>query len=243
MFLDISQIKDIIRKEYKDDEYFTSINSNEHSLNGVLDKSEDIILDSIPEGKTCAIVGSSPNVFENENGDFIDEHDCVVRFNLARTEGYEKSVGSKTDFRIISTKSFGYTEIKDYEKHDFNFFKELSNQHFLIKPRVDRNFRHFAGGFVNNMDTNNKVSVISVEYMNSVSGLFKKMVEPSCGLLGISIMLQHYDKINLFGFDFYQDFNKLHYFENVQYFEKVHNFNEEREYCKTLEKLGRIKIY
>ena len=136
MFLDISQIKDIIRKEYKDDEYFTSINSNEHSLNGVLDKSEDIILDSIPEGKTCAIVGSSPNVFENENGDFIDEHDCVVRFNLARTEGYEKSVGSKTDFRIIrdhemlfETDNISDSELDDFLKDRRHFIGERNSSY------------------------------------------------------------------------------------------------------------------
>ena len=49
-------------------------------------------------------------------GEEIDSHDYVVRFNLSRTDGYEKHTGSKTNFRVISGKSFGYIDNPGYEE-------------------------------------------------------------------------------------------------------------------------------
>lgn len=53
----------------------------------------------IPE--TVAVVGNSPNLLNDANGANIDSHDCVVRFNGAVTEGFEKHVGSKTSIQVI----------------------------------------------------------------------------------------------------------------------------------------------
>ena len=52
--------------------------------------------------KTCALVGSSGTLLLDEMGREIDEHDVVIRFNNAPTEGYEKHVGSKTTFLYLS---------------------------------------------------------------------------------------------------------------------------------------------
>lgn len=53
----------------------------------------------IPE--IVAIVGNSPNLLNDTNGANIDSHDCVVRFNGAVTQGFEKHAGSKTSIQVI----------------------------------------------------------------------------------------------------------------------------------------------
>ncbi|CAI7884287.1 unnamed protein product, partial [Closterium sp. NIES-54] len=42
--------------------------------------------------KTCALVGNSGALLLREDGEEIDKHDMVLRFNTAPTKGYEKQV-------------------------------------------------------------------------------------------------------------------------------------------------------
>ena len=57
-------------------------------------------------GKNVAVVGSSGHLLERDYASDIDSHDVVIRFNQARVEGYEESVGSKTDYRIVNVHTF-----------------------------------------------------------------------------------------------------------------------------------------
>jgi len=52
--------------------------------------------------RSCAVVGSSPEVLLYEDGAEIDRHDAVFRANLAVTRGYEKHVGNRTTVRVIN---------------------------------------------------------------------------------------------------------------------------------------------
>lgn len=51
-----------------------------------------------PVHDTCAIVLSSGILLEKEFGRMIDEHEVVVRFNMAPTRGYEQYVGTRTTY-------------------------------------------------------------------------------------------------------------------------------------------------
>jgi hypothetical protein len=47
--------------------------------------------------KSICVVGNSPCEIGTKNGDFIDGHDIVIRFNNYRTVGYRADYGEKTD--------------------------------------------------------------------------------------------------------------------------------------------------
>ncbi|XP_008777893.1 sialyltransferase-like protein 1 isoform X1 [Phoenix dactylifera] len=52
---------------------------------------------------TCAVVGNSGILLKSEHGELIDGHDLVIRLNNARTNGYQRNVGSKTDLSFVNS--------------------------------------------------------------------------------------------------------------------------------------------
>jgi beta-galactoside alpha-2,6-sialyltransferase (sialyltransferase 1) len=52
---------------------------------------------------TCAVVTSAGSLKHSRLGAFIDEHDIVLRFNDAPTEGHVEDVGKKTTIRIVNS--------------------------------------------------------------------------------------------------------------------------------------------
>ena len=71
---------------------------------------EHEILNTTDHFRTCALVGSSPDLLQENLGPLIDNHDMVVRFNGAVTKGFENHVGSKTDLRLINWRWMGFRE-------------------------------------------------------------------------------------------------------------------------------------
>ena len=53
--------------------------------------------------KSCAVISSAGSLSKSKLGAFIDDHDLVMRFNHAPTEGYEEDVGTKTTIRVINS--------------------------------------------------------------------------------------------------------------------------------------------
>jgi Glycosyltransferase family 29 (sialyltransferase) len=52
--------------------------------------------------RSLAMVGNAPTILDYENGERIDSHDLVVRFNRATTAGNEAKIGSRTDILVVN---------------------------------------------------------------------------------------------------------------------------------------------
>lgn len=51
---------------------------------------------------TCAVISSSPSMLDSQYGEDIDKHDVVIRFNMAKTVGYEDDVGARTSLMLAN---------------------------------------------------------------------------------------------------------------------------------------------
>ena len=98
-----------------------------------------------------AVIGSSPDIFLTNKDSLkkIDQHEDVIRFNLAKTEGYSEFVGSKTTIRTISnvilSERFNENKttnklIKDNQitKDDLLDLKKSKNQKFIVYDTIYR---------------------------------------------------------------------------------------------------------
>jgi len=70
---------------------------------------------------SMAIVGSSDSVLNYKNGQHIDGHDVVVRFNRTKVDGLTDKVGSRTDILVVN---------------DVNNLSKAPNVKALSNPRV-----------------------------------------------------------------------------------------------------------
>jgi Glycosyltransferase family 29 (sialyltransferase) len=52
--------------------------------------------------RSVAIVGNAATVLEFDNGELIDSHDMIVRFNRAQTTGLESKIGRRTDLLVAN---------------------------------------------------------------------------------------------------------------------------------------------
>jgi len=184
-------------------------------------------------GESCAIVGNSSIILEQELGEDIDSHDFVFRFNHAIVKGYEKYVGSKTNIRMISNHLVaainGY-DVKKKKKTFSNFskdiFKELNETNFISQPDVQLSK-------VRLLYPHMKFNHITPNTQSMLDSLVD--LHPTSGFIGISLALAHFDKVTCVGFDFYKGIND-HYFENVVKYDRniVHSLDAEKEFTNYL---------
>ena len=52
-------------------------------------------------GRSVAIIGSSPEILDRQQGAEIDAHDVVMRINLSGIHGRPECLGSRTDVRFL----------------------------------------------------------------------------------------------------------------------------------------------
>lgn len=126
------------------------------------------------KGKRVAIVGNAKSIFDKKDGDKIDGHDFVIRFNKGFITNPE-SQGTKTNLLILAC-DLTEEEIKSYNsKWVINRSEYYNNQNVF--------------GNVSSRDREQLTKII--EY------------QPSSGLIAIDMCLTALAKsITLFGFDF-----------------------------------------
>ncbi|WOL03485.1 hypothetical protein Cni_G12205 [Canna indica] len=62
---------------------------------------------------SCAVVGNSGILMNNDHGELIDGHDLVIRLNNARTQGYHRNVGSKTGLSFVNSNILHACALRD----------------------------------------------------------------------------------------------------------------------------------
>jgi len=61
------------------------------------------VFDKEPQtNDSCSVVGNSGCLLNQNYGSQIDNNEDVIRFNNAKTKGFEQLVGSKKTFRVLN---------------------------------------------------------------------------------------------------------------------------------------------
>ena len=195
----------------------------------------------IKEDQSIAVVGNSGKLLNEEHGEFIDSHDFVFRCNLAEVEGYEKYVGTKTDFRFIGGKSFWRDLTGQFSSYKNDFLTNLKDQNFVI---VAEPLYPSIQGIIKNYNTKSKILFIRQDFIDELENKIK-FKYPTLGLTAILMALQLSNKVSIFGFNFFQEeWKKQHYFESITpYHRGGHNPIKEKQYINYLAEENKIKIY
>lgn len=150
----------------------------------------------IPEN--MAIVGSSASILEAKNGDLIDSHEYVARFNNAVVNRlYEKSVGKKWNAWITSF----YTDISDPHRSFDHVFCPLP----LNDERWDSRYRR-------DVKLIKKYNPIFIP-TNYFEELLRHIENPSTGLAFLYWRYRQFSKLDadsIFGFSWFK--GRSHYY-------------------------------
>ena len=194
----------------------------------------------VEKNQSIAVVGNSGKLLTKEQGEFIDSHDIIIRCNLAKVEGFEKNVGTKTDFRFIAGKSFWRDLTGQFSSYEDNFLTNLKNQHFIIKAEP---LYAAIQGIIKNYNTKSNILYIRQNFIDETQKIIN-INDISLGLTAIAMALQWSDKVSIFGFTFFQEgWSEQHYFENITPYSRGHNPLSEKTYVDYLEKENLIKVY
>ena len=195
----------------------------------------------VQNNQSVAIVGNSGKLKNEEYGELIDSYDIVIRCNLARVEGYEKSVGTKTDFRFIAGKSFWRDLSENFSAYNDNFLTSLKNQHFIIKAKP---LYTAIQGIIKNFNTGAKILYLRQDFIDESERVLD-IQDISLGLTAILMALQWSKNISLFGFNFWQekDWSDRHYFENIKPYQIGHNPLPEKLYVDKLVEQNLVKMH
>jgi len=166
-----------------------------------------------------------------------------VRTNLAQYEGFEKYVGSRTDVRFISHKSFGNTLNNiDFSAYDINYVPN-SNSHLII--RSVGNIGSMIPGFAMNQHSENKFSILDLDYWSHLNKYLNSHHYATVGFTAVITMMHLGCEVSIHGFDFFSSSTQYHYYEKVspkaQSGVSNHPMTSEKSYIDYLVNTGKIK--
>ncbi|XP_051764699.1 CMP-N-acetylneuraminate-poly-alpha-2,8-sialyltransferase [Ctenopharyngodon idella] len=212
--------------------------------------------------KTCAVVGNSGILLKSGCGKEIDNHDFVIRCNLAPLKDFADDVGLRSDFTTMNPSVIQrvYKGLRD-ETEQENFILRLQqlNNSVLWIPAftVKGSERHVE--IVNELILKHKLKVRmaypSLRLIHAVRRYWLtnkiNIKRPTTGLLMYTMATRFCDEIYLYGFwPFPKDANgnpvKYHYYDTLKYryFSNVgpHRMPLEFNTLKSLHNKGAMKL-
>ena len=172
--------------------------------------------------KDVLLIGNGPAALAREVGEQIDNFDgLVVRFNHYTTKGYEKSVGSRTDYWIVCQKFPPLLNEKHIKRFysSWSFDKVADNEVESIKAeRIPRD------------------SMIRAVEISGVN-------HPSTGLIATNFFQEQDFQVWIYGFDFLTTQRKHHYNNDPIKRGPWHDEFGEWTYFHKLHEQGKVKWF
>lgn len=222
-----------------------SIDLYEKGSGGVFNEAVDFNFYSV---RSCAIVGNSGTLLDDEFGSEIQKKDCVVRFNAAPIEDFEKHVGSKTTFRVLNGPIMIGGSVS-YVTTPTNWIADQSGERMILLPhRLKDKKRHYNKARELAGDQNTLITC-SEPFKNWMISTARKLriSKPSTGFKTILMFLSLLNcKIDLYGFGFHleNELGKRHYWETFKQNKTGgHRWDREKKMTYYLAKQFKLEIH
>eukprot|EP00854_Cymbomonas_tetramitiformis_P003962 gene3962-4932_t len=144
--------------------------------------------------KKCAVVGNSGLLRLYRFGKEIEDHDMVLRFNVAPAQGFEEFVGARTDWRLMNTQHIGKHE-KD--EPGIQQMQSRVGVHLYLKFR--------------RKNPSERVFAFDPEFSRYVSANVRTL--PTGGFFGVLLAMQRCEQVNVYGFHFRRGGQATHFCE------------------------------
>eukprot|EP00850_Spirogloea_muscicola_P010407 SM000061S19234 [mRNA] locus=s61:270919:275465:- [translate_table: standard] len=150
--------------------------------------------------RSCAVVGSSGSLLLGDYGAEIDEHDVVIRFNGAPTQGYQEQVGSKTTYRLNNVEFAGFQENNETVIHHLWLRNAKAEIRTLLLFKIA-----FPSTYLITFD------------LSFLSHIVRSLaLVPSVGWVGIMFALQLCQRVDIYGFFLLPKHGfKYHYYNDI----------------------------
>ena len=174
-------------------------------------------------GKRIAIVGNASSLLEKNQGEEIDGHDIVIRFN----KGFpSKAVGLHTDFLFLAC------TLTEEELHKYRHYNR--NCWTIKRSNLCRNICTF------DLHPSDRIRFAQVPNATVRAERHGLKSQASTGFIAIQFALSTACKsIDLYGFDFF----KTDTYYNPEGYKTLHNGDKEAEKVLEYAKYGLVKIH
>ena len=192
----------------------------------------------------CILVGSSSSLLNNTDI-AIDSFENIFRFNRAPTFGFEKHVGSRTDYRILNNHVFEnrkkWNNSQYFSNQDFELLENIKNTNII---RIGTMWHTYKEHELRYKKNSNNVYIFDYSKINKLKKLveFKSSKNMTVGAVTISLLLLTNVKINLIGFDLDAKMFS-HYWERTPDLGSMHDKSYEKEWLRSIIKTSpNIKV-
>ena len=172
---------------------------------------------SFRKKNVCAVIGNGGTLLAYDLGEEIDSADVIIRLNAGPIKGFEKKVGSRTDYRLVNRLHMGFRETKE----------EMVLQHCTTPDALDE-WTRFKVKHEDDINVKKKLFAIDPDFHELAISYTDKGVV-SNGFYGLLLATELCDQVKVYGFFRKWKGNVYYHYYNGEAPNEGQSFRDDKE--------------
>ena len=165
----------------------------------------------------CAVIGNGGTLLAYDLGKEIDGADVIIRLNAGPIKGFEKKVGSRTDYRLVNRLHMGFRETKE----------EMVLQHCTTPDALDE-WTRFKVKHEDDVNVKKKLFAIDPDFHELAISYTDKGVV-SNGFYGLLLATELCEQVKVYGFFRKWKGNVYYHYYNSEAPNEGQSFRDDKE--------------